>query len=101
VDGTYSDPAVFVLLASSELPEAVVTDALLGLVTMRYTQSNSVAVVKDGMTLGIGAGQQNRVDCVRLAGAKASTWWLRRHPQIDALAIIDGMTRQDRLNWQI
>jgi len=89
------------LLGSAELPAAVVTDALLGLVTMRYTQSNSVTVVKDGMTLGIGAGQQNRVDCVRLAGAKASTWWLRRHPHIDALAVIDGMTRQDRLNWQI
>ena len=89
------------LLASCELSATMVTDALLGLVTMRYTQSNSVALVKGGMTLGIGAGQQNRVDCVRLAAAKANTWWLRRHPHIDELPVVDGMTRQDRLNWQI
>lgn len=89
------------LLASSELPATVVTDSLLGLVTVRYTQSNSVALVKEGMTLGIGAGQQNRVDCVRLAGAKAATWWLRRHPHIEQLPVVEAMTRQDRLNWQM
>ena len=76
-------------------------DALLGMVTLRYTQSNSVAFVHDGAAIGIGAGQQNRVDCVRLAGAKARTWWLRRHPFVDGLPAISGMGRQDRLNWQI
>ena len=76
-------------------------DALLGLAVLRHTQSNSVALVKDGATLGIGAGQQNRVDCVRLAGSKAAVWWSRRHPQIRDLPTVEGMSRQDRLNWQI
>jgi phosphoribosylaminoimidazolecarboxamide formyltransferase / IMP cyclohydrolase len=76
-------------------------DAMLGLVTVRYTQSNSVALVRDGAAIGIGAGQQNRVDCVRLAGAKALTWWLRRHPFVNGLPAVGGMSRQDRLNWQI
>ena len=76
-------------------------DALLGLVTLRYTQSNSVALVRGGAAIGIGAGQQNRVDCVRLAAAKARTWWLRRHPLVDDLPVVGGMGRQDRLNWQI
>jgi phosphoribosylaminoimidazolecarboxamide formyltransferase/IMP cyclohydrolase len=76
-------------------------DALLGLVTVRYTQSNSVAFVRDGAAIGVGAGQQNRVDCVRLAGSKALTWWLRRHPFVEGLPAVSGMGRQDRLNWQI
>jgi len=76
-------------------------DALLGLVVNRYTQSNSVALIRDGAAIGIGAGQQNRVDCVRLAGSKARIWWLRRHPVVDGLPVAEGMSRQDRLNWQI
>ncbi len=83
------------------LDAATRADALLGLVTLRYTQSNSVALVRGGAAIGIGAGQQNRVDCVRLAGAKARTWWLRRHPFVDELPTVDRMGRQDRLNWQI
>ncbi len=83
------------------LPPGAVTDALLGLVTLRYTQSNSVALVRDGMTVGIGAGQQNRVDCVRLAAAKTAAWSLRRHPHIRGLPLLPGMNRQDRLNWQL
>jgi phosphoribosylaminoimidazolecarboxamide formyltransferase/IMP cyclohydrolase len=83
------------------LDPATRADALLGLVTLRYTQSNSVALVRGGAAIGIGAGQQNRVDCVRLAAAKARTWWLRRHPFVDELPPVDGMGRQDRLNWQI
>jgi phosphoribosylaminoimidazolecarboxamide formyltransferase / IMP cyclohydrolase len=83
------------------LPPGAVRDALLGLVTARYTQSNSVVLVADGATLGVGAGQQNRVDCVRLAAAKAATWWLRRHEQIRNLPAVPGMSRQDRLNWQV
>lgn len=76
-------------------------DALLGMVVARYTQSNSVAFIKDGAAIGIGAGQQNRVDCVRLAGAKARIWWLRRHRYVRELPAVPGMKRQDRLNWQI
>lgn len=87
--------------SGSALPAGAVRDALLGLVTLRYTQSNSVALLADGATLGVGAGQQNRVDCVRLAAAKAATWWLRRHEQIRNLPAVPGMSRQDRLNWQI
>jgi len=94
-------PAATVLPDDGTLDETTRTDALLGLVTLRYTQSNSVALVRDGAAIGIGAGQQNRVDCVRLAGAKARTWWLRRHPFVDDLPSAGGMGRQDRLNWQI
>lgn len=94
-------PVATVLPDDGTLEETTRTDALLGLVALRYTQSNSVALVRDGAAIGIGAGQQNRVDCVRLAGAKARTWWLRRHPFVDELPGADGMGRQDRLNWQI
>ncbi len=85
----------------SRLPESAVRDALLGLITLRYTQSNSVALVRDGMTLGIGAGQQSRVDCVKLSAAKTRIWWLRRHDLIRTLPLVPGMPRQDRLNWQV
>jgi phosphoribosylaminoimidazolecarboxamide formyltransferase / IMP cyclohydrolase len=94
-------PAAAVLPDDGTLDPATRADALLGLVSLRYTQSNSVALVRDGAAIGIGAGQQNRVDCVRLAAAKATTWWLRRHPFVDDLPTVDGMGRQDRLNWQI
>ncbi|MFD6973829.1 phosphoribosylaminoimidazolecarboxamide formyltransferase [Streptomyces sp. NPDC059949] len=83
------------------LPEAAVADLLLGLAVLRYTQSNAVCYLRDGMTLGIGAGQQSRVDCTRLAGAKVDTWWLRRHPGVRALSFRPGIRRQDRINWQI
>ncbi|GAB1816078.1 phosphoribosylaminoimidazolecarboxamide formyltransferase [Mycobacterium sp. MUNTM1] len=76
-------------------------DALLGMATMRYTQSNSVAYIKDGMTVGIGAGQQSRVDCTRLAGHKSTIWWRRRYPPVQGLAFPSATARQDRLNWQI
>ncbi len=94
-------PVASVLPGDGALGPQARTDALLGLVTVRYTQSNSVALVRDGAAIGVGAGQQNRVDCVRLAAAKARTWWLRRHPQVDGLPAVGGMKRQDRLNWQI
>ncbi|GCB47866.1 phosphoribosylaminoimidazolecarboxamide formyltransferase [Streptomyces sp. NL15-2K] len=83
------------------LPDTAVADLLLGLAVLRYTQSNSVCYLRDGMTLGIGAGQQSRVDCTRLAGAKVDTWWLRRHPSVRALSFRPGIRRQDRINWQI
>lgn len=84
-----------------ELGPRAVADALLGMVTVRYTQSNSVAYLRDGMTLGIGAGQQSRVDCTKLAGAKAANWWMRRNPSVRGLTFPAAMSRQDRLNWQI
>ena len=87
--------------AGGAQPARVIHDGLLGLVTLRYTQSNSVALVRDGVTLAIAAGQQNRVDCVKLAAAKARTWWLRRHDQVRSLPVVPAMTRQDRLNWQV
>lgn len=91
---------------SSPLADVVPTahprrdDLLLALATLRYTQSNSMCVAKDGMVLGVGAGQQNRVDCTRLAGEKARTWWLRRHRAVRRLQSSD-LRRQDLLNWQI
>jgi phosphoribosylaminoimidazolecarboxamide formyltransferase/IMP cyclohydrolase len=83
------------------LPAEAGEDLLLGLVVLRFTQSNSVCYVRDGMTLGIGAGQQSRVDCTRLAGAKTDTWWLRRHPAVRALAFRPDVRRQDRINWRL
>ncbi len=76
-------------------------DLGLGMVVARYTQSNSVCYVRGGMTIGIGAGQQSRVDCTRLAGAKADIWWLRRHPKVRGLVFRDEIKRQDRINWQV
>ena len=85
----------------SALDAGLPADVLLGMAVARYTQSNSVCYVRDGMALGIGAGQQSRVDCTRLAGAKTDIWWLRRHPSVRALSFRPGIRRQDRLNWQI
>ena len=78
-----------------------IADGLLALATLRYTQSNSIALFRDGMALGIGAGQQSRVDCVRLAVAKARTWWLRRHPNVRKLAAVETISRTERINWQM
>lgn len=94
-------PDLLTVVSGAALPPHAVRDALLSLATVRYTQSNSVALVADGAAVGIGAGQQNRVDCVRLAAAKAATWWLRRHDHIRDLPAVPGMLRQERLNWQV
>lgn len=83
------------------LTTTAIEDLLLGLVVLRYTQSNSVCYLKDGATLGIGAGQQSRVDCTRLAGSKVDTWWLRRHPRVRQLRFGPNVRRQDRINAQI
>jgi phosphoribosylaminoimidazolecarboxamide formyltransferase/IMP cyclohydrolase len=87
-------------VAGGPLPERAAGDLLLGLVVLRFTQSNSVCYLRGGATLGIGAGQQSRVDCTRLAGAKADTWWLRRHPAVRALAFRPDVRRQERITWQ-
>ncbi|HEY4453272.1 MAG TPA: 5-aminoimidazole-4-carboxamide ribonucleotide transformylase [Pseudonocardiaceae bacterium] len=84
-----------------DLPAAAARDLLLGLVVARYTQSNSVCYVRDGVTIGIGAGQQSRVDCTRLAGAKADVWWLRQHPAVRGLRFRPGVRRQDRVNASV
>ncbi|MCM3923301.1 phosphoribosylaminoimidazolecarboxamide formyltransferase [Frankia sp. AiPs1] len=83
------------------IPDFALDDLLLGLIVVRHTQSNSVAYVRDGMTLGVGAGQQSRVDCTRLAGAKTDTWWLRRHPRLQALPADGARTPQERITEQI
>ncbi|MFD8972761.1 phosphoribosylaminoimidazolecarboxamide formyltransferase [Streptomyces sp. NPDC059593] len=94
-------PALLDDVVCGELPASAAEDLLLGLAVLRHTQSNSVCYVRGGATLGIGAGQQSRVDCTRLAGAKTDTWWLRRHPAVRALAFRPGVRRQDRINWRI
>ena len=83
---------------NKDLPQAAKRDMLLSLITLKYTQSNSVCYVKDGMTIGVGAGQQSRIHCTRLAGNKADIWWLRQHPKVLALPFVDGIRRPDRDN---
>jgi phosphoribosylaminoimidazolecarboxamide formyltransferase/IMP cyclohydrolase len=83
------------------LPESAVADLVLASITARYTQSNTVTYARDGMVVGVGAGQQSRVDCTRLAGAKVDTWWLRRHQEVRSLQFRSGARRQDRINWQL
>ncbi len=73
-------------------------DLMISLITLKYTQSNSVCFVKDGQAIGIGAGQQSRIHCTRLAGNKADNWWLRQSPQVLALQFVDGIKRADRDN---
>jgi phosphoribosylaminoimidazolecarboxamide formyltransferase/IMP cyclohydrolase len=80
------------------IPAAAERDLLIALITLKYTQSNSVCYVKDGMTIGVGAGQQSRVHCTRLAGNKADIWWLRQHPRVLALPFKDDIRRPDRDN---
>lgn len=83
---------------AKDLPATARNDLLLSLITLKYTQSNSVCYVKDGATIGVGAGQQSRIHCTRLAGNKADIWWLRQHPKVLALDFVDGIRRPDRDN---
>ena len=76
-------------------------DLLLGLITLKYTQSNSMGFSLDGQMIGIGAGQQSRVDCTKLAGAKADVWHLGRHPKVLGLKFRRGVRRQERINWRV
>ena len=87
-----------IVTKNKSLPEGAQTDMLISLITLKYTQSNSVCYVKDGQTIGVGAGQQSRVHCTRLAGNKADTWWLRHHPSVLALQFVDGISRPERDN---
>jgi phosphoribosylaminoimidazolecarboxamide formyltransferase / IMP cyclohydrolase len=81
-----------------ELPESAVRDMFIAWITLKFTQSNSVCYVLDGQTIGVGAGQQSRVHCARLAGSKADLWRLRQHPSVLALPFKDGIKRPDRDN---
>ena len=84
-----------------ELDDTAMRDLLLALVTLKYTQSNSVGYALDGQMIGIGAGQQSRVDCTKLAGAKADVWHLSRHPKVLGIAFRPGVRRQERINWRV
>jgi phosphoribosylaminoimidazolecarboxamide formyltransferase/IMP cyclohydrolase len=81
--------------------EMNVRDAIVASICIKYTQSNSVGFAKDGMMVGVGAGQQSRVDCVKLAGRKVATWYLRQHPKVLALPFRAGVKRQDRVNARV
>ena len=85
-----------VVTDNKEIPEKYQRDLLISLITLKYTQSNSVCYVKDGQAIGIGAGQQSRIHCTRLAGNKADIWWLRQHPKVMGLQFVDGIRRPDR-----
>ena len=83
---------------NKEIPQDKKDDLLISLITLKYTQSNSVCYVKDGQAIGIGAGQQSRIHCTRLAGNKADIWWLRQHPKVLGLQFVDNIRRPDRDN---
>ena len=83
---------------NKDLPEAAKRDMIVALITLKYTQSNSVCYVKDGQAIGVGAGQQSRIHCTRLAGTKADTWWLRHHPKVLGLQFVENIRRPDRDN---
>merc|ERR1739845_341709 len=85
----------------NELTEQAKLDLILASITIKYTQSNSVGYARNGMMIGVGAGQQSRVDCVKLAGRKVATWRLRFHPQVMALNFKDGVKRQGRVNARV
>ncbi|MDE6600776.1 MAG: phosphoribosylaminoimidazolecarboxamide formyltransferase [Lachnospiraceae bacterium] len=94
------DDAFFdnIVTKSKELPKQAKIDLAIAMITLKYTQSNSVCYVKDGQVIGIGAGQQSRIHCTRLAGTKADNWFLRQSPQVLGLQFVDGIGRADRDN---
>lgn len=94
------DRGVFanVVTKNKALPEEALRDMAVALITLKYTQSNSVCYVKNGQAIGIGAGQQSRIHCTRLAGNKADTWYLRRHPKVLSLPFLAGLKRPERDN---
>ncbi|WP_314058150.1 phosphoribosylaminoimidazolecarboxamide formyltransferase [Shuttleworthella satelles] len=95
IDETFFDHLVS---ANKNLPTSAKRDLAISMITLKYTQSNSVCYVKDGQAIGIGAGQQSRIHCTRLAGQKADNWWLRQNPRVMGLPFLDGIKRADRDN---
>ncbi len=94
------DPALFenIPTKNKNFPADAKRDLIIALITLKYTQSNSVCYVKDGQAIGIGAGQQSRIHCTRLAGSKADIWWLRQNPKVMALPFLPNIRRADRDN---
>ena len=87
-----------IVTKNKDIPEAAQIDLMISLITLKYTQSNSVCYVKGGQAIGIGAGQQSRIHCTRLAGQKADNWWLRQNPKVLNLPFLDSIRRADRDN---
>lgn len=87
-----------IVTANKELPEDAVNDLIISLITLKYTQSNSVCYVKNGQAIGVGAGQQSRIHCTRLAGQKADNWYMRSNPKVLGLKFVEGIKRPDRDN---
>ena len=87
-----------IVTKNQDLTEQAKIDLAISMITLKYTQSNSVCYVKDGQAIGIGAGQQSRIHCTRLAGTKADNWWLRQSPQVMNLPFVDSIRRADRDN---
>ncbi len=83
---------------NKDLPQDAKIDLIVALITLKYTQSNSVVYAKDGQAIGIGAGQQSRIHCTRLAGSKADNWWMRQHPKVMGLQFVEGIGRATRDN---
>jgi phosphoribosylaminoimidazolecarboxamide formyltransferase / IMP cyclohydrolase len=98
---TAKDHLQNVVSKNKSLSPEVQRDLILGLITIKYTQSNSVGYALDGQMIGIGAGQQSRVDCTKLAGRKVDNWHLRRHPKVLGLQFKAGIKRQDAINWRL
>ena len=94
------DPALFenIPTKNKDFSDAAKRDLIIALITLKYTQSNSVCYVKDGQAIGIGAGQQSRIHCTRLAGNKADIWWLHQHPKVMTPPFVDNIRRADRDN---
>ncbi|MBR6598778.1 MAG: phosphoribosylaminoimidazolecarboxamide formyltransferase, partial [Oscillospiraceae bacterium] len=93
-----NDMLANVVTDNKEIPDDKKRDLLISLITLKYTQSNSVCYVKDGQAIGIGAGQQSRIHCTRLAGNMADIWWLRQAPQVLGLKFVENIRRADRDN---
>ena len=95
-----TDDALFANIptACKDFPEAARRDLMIALITLKYTQSNSVCYVKDGQAIGVGAGQQSRIHCTRLAGQKADNWFMRQHPKVLGLQFVDDIRRPNRDN---
>lgn len=93
-DGFFSN----IVTKNKEIPDLAKIDLAIAMITLKYTQSNSVCYAKGGQAIGIGAGQQSRIHCTRLAGQKADNWWLRQSPKVLGLQFVDGIARADRDN---